>query len=94
MKKKSIFVLLIVCFIVILSATAAGGSKWVKVSDPDCNSCVMNDVDRECGKCLKKGEKGFMAGVDGTSKVEGSYLWSDYKCNKCGHVITYKIKFM
>lgn len=93
MKRKSIFVLVFICFVVFLTATAAVGSSWVKISDPDCNSCIMNDVDRKCGKCLKEGKEGFMAQVDGTGKVvEDNYLRYDYKCNRCGHVITYKNK--
>ena len=65
-------------------------SKWVMVSDPNCGRCVMNDVDRKCGKpnC-----GGFMAQVDGTGKFEGDYLQYDYKCNKCGHTIKYKQKY-
>lgn len=74
-----------------LSATAgitAVMSSWVKVSDPDCNKCVMNDIDRKCGKC-----GGFMESVDGTGKFESDgYLKYNYKCKKCGHVITYKNK--
>lgn len=77
---------------IVVSASAAltiVTSKWVCVSDPNCGNCIMNDVDRICGKpnC-----KGFMAGVNGTSKWDNGYIKADYKCNKCGHTITYKNK--
>lgn len=64
----------------------AMGSSWVVVSD-DCKKCIMNDTTRKCGKC-----GGFMASVPKTSSVDGSYIKSDYKCNDCGHRITYKNK--
>ena len=65
-------------------------SSWVKVSDPNCNKCIMNDTTRKCGKpnC-----GGFMYSVDGTGSYEkDGYLKYDYKCNKCSHTITYKNK--
>lgn len=89
--KKKILSLVITTLLVITASAAVTAvmSTWVKVSDPDCNQCVMNDTTRKCGKpnC-----GGFMASVDGTTKVEGSYIKSDYKCKKCGHTITYKNK--
>lgn len=89
MKKN---VLLMATSIIIAVSASAGlnavKSSWVKISDPDCNKCVMNDIDRKCGKC-----GGFMAQVDGTGKFESDgYLKYDYKCKKCEHTITYKNK--
>lgn len=71
------------------AAITAVMSTWVKVSDPNCDNCVMNDTTRKCGKpnC-----GGFMESVKGTSVTDGSYIKANYKCKKCGHTITYKNK--
>ncbi|MBQ8064718.1 MAG: hypothetical protein IJ200_03560 [Prevotella sp.] len=91
MKKKVLVVL--TATVLALSASAAISavmSSWVKVSDPDCDKCIMNDTTRKCGKpnC-----GGFMESVSGTGKFESDgYLKYNYKCKKCGHTITYKNK--
>lgn len=91
MKKLSITLAMsLMTFLSVAVAAVVTGSVWVKVSDPGCNKCVMNDLERKCGKpnC-----GGFMASVDGTGKyVEGGYLQYNYKCKKCGHTITYRNK--
>lgn len=89
MKKKVLSVASAVIMAISTSAAiTAVMSTWVKVSD-SCDKCVMNDTTRKCGKpnC-----GGFMESVEGTSKVDGSYIKSNYKCNKCGHTIIYKNK--
>lgn len=86
---KKILVVFAGVVLTISTSAAIMGSTWVKVSDPDCNKCIMNDTQRICGKpnC-----KGFMAQVDGTGKYEDGYLKYNYRCKKCGHTITYKNK--
>lgn len=84
MKKKSLL-LLIAASIITISAFAASG-VWYRVSD-SCNKCVVNDIDRICGKC-----KGFL-NQDGESENKGDYLESKYKCNNCPHTCTFKVKY-
>lgn len=88
MKKNVLIVTTsVLLFISASAAITAAKPSWIKVSD-SCNKCVMNNIDRICGKC-----GGFMAGVDGTTKVESDgYIKSTYKCKKCGHTIIYKNK--
>lgn len=84
MKKK--FSLFLSAIALAASVSAAVLSSWVKVSDPKCNKCVMNDYTRKCGLC-----GGFMEGVPGTESVEdNNYIKADYRCKKCQHTITYK----
>ena len=86
-------ILLTIMTVVTVALNVLAASSWVKISDPDCDACVMNDLDRKCGKCASVGRSGFMAQVDGTGKIiAGNYIQYDYKCNKCGHTITYKSK--
>lgn len=87
--KKKVFTVVTAVVIAVSSsaAIAAVMGTWVKVSD-SCGRCVMDDINRKCGKC-----GGFMYSVPGTGSYEkGGYLKYDYKCSKCDHVITYKNK--
>lgn len=84
---KKFILILSVALVTTLTVWAA--SSWIKVDD-SCGRCVMNDQDRICGVCAAQGYKGFMSGVDGTGKHVGDYLQYDYKCNRCGHTITYR----
>ena len=80
---KKTIISLVTIFIVAFAAFAA--SNWVCVQDT-CGKCVINDTDRECGKC-----GGFMNG--GRNEVKGKYLQSTYTCKKCGHKAIYKYKY-
>lgn len=90
--KKKLFSIATAVIIAVSASAALNAvmSSWIKVSDPDCNKCIMNYTTRKCGKpnC-----GGFMSQVDGTGKFENDgYLKYNYKCKKCGHTITYKNK--
>lgn len=87
--KKKLLTMVTVCVIAASSFAAITTvmSTWIKVSDPNCNRCIINDTTRKCGI-----DGGFMAQVDGTGSYEGDYLKYDYRCKKCGHTVTYKNK--
>lgn len=74
-----------------ITSPSPAKSDWVKVQD-DCGKCVMDDVNRKCGKC-----GGFMAEDGKKGKpVKGSdghqYYQQGYKCKQCGHPNIYRYR--
>ena len=84
MKKK--LIIGIVGFVLLAVLTSATVVKHIRVKDNNCNKCVVTSVDRECGQC-----GGFLNEEKNT--VDGKYLVTDYKCGKCGHKCTFKVKY-
>ena len=57
MKKKVLSA--ISAIVVVASASAMAAGQWVCIQDK-CGKCVINDTERECGRC-----GGFMKSGDG-----------------------------
>lgn len=85
MKRKKIILLVALLLSVVFVCYAA--NEW-KIVDDDCGKCKITSTTRKCGEC---GE--FMESVDGSSEVKGKYMYSDFKCKKCGHTIQAKIEY-
>lgn len=84
MKKKSLF-LFIATTLLTISVFAASG-VWYVVSD-SCGKCLVNYVDRKCGKC------GGSLEQKGASRPKGNFLESTYKCKDCHHTCIFKVKY-
>ncbi len=62
--------------------------NWIKVSDSNCNKCIINDYQYTCGKCG--------SGMSGSWKWDSRqvYMVYTFKCKNtgCSHQCVYKIK--
>lgn len=83
MKKKVLSA--ISAIVVVASASAMAAGQWVCIQDK-CGKCVINDTERECGRC-----GGFMNSGDG-EYVGNGFVKSTYTCKSCGHAVIYKNK--
>lgn len=90
MKKKNLFLFIATALLLSVSVFAASkGSlkgSWSAVSD-SCEKCVVNYIDRKCGKC-----GGFLE-QEGKEKLEGDFSESTFKCKDCSHTCVFKVKY-
>lgn len=89
--KKKIISLAIVTLVVLSASAMVLKLTYQKVSDTDCNKCVISNSDegstRKCGKC----EKGFLNGGKGES-IDDGWTKATFTCNNCGHQSVWKYK--
>lgn len=75
--------LILVCAL----GAAATNAKMVKrASDDPCKKCNIADTNRECGRCHSS--KLWSE----SSEHKGGYLYTNYKCDNCGHRCMHKEK--
>lgn len=82
--KKKILLFLAVIIAVTTSVVFAAGGSWKVINDPDCNKCVINNVDRKCGQCGSFMKSGKMETSD-----QGYIYETTFTCtnSNCGHTV-------
>lgn len=81
MKKKVLFLLAVIIAVAATAVFAAGGS-WKVIDDPDCNKCVINNVDRKCGNC-----GGFLTSGKMETSDKGYIYECTFTCSTCSHTV-------